>query len=176
MNTAAAPARIASVSADAANLVPPYVASAPIGEIPLQPESKAAQESVAAAPARPVVLVATVDPDIRREIGCLLETYAIKTVWATSMEEVRSLLARETVAACFCGFWLVDGTYRDVVRQLKQQRIAVPAIIVCAPECPTEYRDYLEALKLRSFDFICHPYRHTDFERFLPFAAIQRTD
>jgi DNA-binding NtrC family response regulator len=107
-------------------------------------------------------------------MGELLRGYRINTLWATGIEEVRSAIAREDVMACFCGFWLVDGTYRDVVRHIKHQRADIPMIIICAPECPQEYRDYLAALNIRAFDFICYPYRRIDLERILDFAVALR--
>ncbi len=131
-------------------------------------------ESLQSIPAQPTVMVATVDPAINNSMRELLEMYPLKTIWAKSTDEVRAGLARESVAACFCGFWLVDGTYRDVVRHLKRQPVEIPAIIVCAPACPHEYRDYLAALNIRAFDFICHPYRKTDLERILRAAFSQR--
>jgi DNA-binding NtrC family response regulator len=121
------------------------------------------------------VLVATNDPEIRENMAGLLQLFPLKTVWAKGMQDVKSVLARESVTACLCGFWLVDGTYRDVVRHLKLQRAQIPAIIVCAPTCPHEYRDYLAALNIRAFDFICHPYRKTDIERILR-SAIEAHD
>jgi hypothetical protein len=54
-----------------------------------------------------------------------------------------------------------------VVRLLKHRHAEVPMVIVCSPECPQEYRDYLAALNIRAFDFICHPYRNMDLERIL---------
>jgi DNA-binding NtrC family response regulator len=114
------------------------------------------------------VLIATVDPDIRREMAELLENYPVKILWAKGVEEVRSMLSKGRIAACFCGFWLVDGTFRDVVRHLRSQPVEIPAVIVCAPECPHEYTDYLAALKIRAFDFICHPYRKSDVNKILP--------
>lgn len=119
---------------------------------------------------QPTVLVATVDPGISTSMREMLRTYQLRTVWAKGVDEVRAALAAEHVAACFCGFWLVDGTYRDVVRHLKHQPVEIPAIIVCGPACPHEYRDYLAALNIRAFDFICHPYRKTDLERILQAA------
>jgi CheY-like chemotaxis protein len=113
------------------------------------------------------VLVATNDPEIQKNISALLQLFPVKTLWAKGLEEVKFVLARESVAACFCGFWLVDGTYRDVVRHLRLQPAEIPAIIVCAASCPNEYRDYLAALNMRAFDFICHPYRKSDIERIL---------
>jgi len=115
----------------------------------------------------PSVLIATTDPDIRHTMAELLQAYAIDTLWASGMEEIKTALANRSVAACFCGFWLVDGTYRDVVRHLKRQNAEMPVIIVCAPTCPHEYRDYLAALNIRAFDFLCHPYRRIDLERIL---------
>jgi DNA-binding NtrC family response regulator len=124
--------------------------------------------------ARATVLVATAEPVIGTSLGELLREYPSKTVWARGVEEVRAVLARETVAACFCGFWLIDGTYRDVVRLLKRQPVEVPVAVVCSPSCPQEYRDYLAALNLRAFDFLCHPYRKADVERVLRTVISER--
>jgi DNA-binding NtrC family response regulator len=122
----------------------------------------------------PIVLVATVDPVIRSSMRDLLQMYPLRTLWARGVGEVRALLAKENVAACFCGFWLIDGTYRDVVGLLKRRPVEVPAIIVCEPACPNEYRDYLASLHIRAFDFICHPYRKTDLERILQATLSER--
>jgi DNA-binding NtrC family response regulator len=113
------------------------------------------------------ILVATVDPDIRSSLTALLEANPAKIVSAKSVKEVRAALAKEDVSACFCGFWLVDGTYRDVMRHLKSRPAEIPAIIACPPKCPHESRDYLAALNIRGFDFICYPYTADDLERVL---------
>ena len=130
----------------------------------LQHESSTQFQEIAA---QPTLLVATTDPVISDSMRELLQMYPLRTLWAKSVGEVRVLLAKEDVAACFCGFWLVEGTYRDVVRLLKNRPVEIPAIIVCEPACPNEYRDYLASLNIRAFDFICHPYRKTDLERIL---------
>src|ERR1700683_2251304 len=124
--------------------------------------------------AKPIVLVATVDSTISKTMGELLQMYPLRTIWAKGVDEVRAVLATENVAACFCGFWLIDGTYRDVVRLLKRQPMEIPAIIVCEPACPHEYRDYLAALNIRAFDFICDPYRKSDMDRILRAAISER--
>jgi DNA-binding NtrC family response regulator len=141
------------------------------GMIPMRHESL---EKLPPVLEMPTVLVATVDAEIKESMSGLLDLYPLKTVWAKSVDEVRIALAKENVSACFCGFWLIDGTYRDVVRHLKRQPIEIPAVIVCAPACPNEYRDYLAALNIRAFDFICHPYRKTDMERILQAAFSSR--
>jgi len=125
-------------------------------------------------PQNPSILLATKDLEIRSSMTELLRDYRVNTIWASGTEEIKSALSKEGVAACFCGFWLVDGTYRDVVRHLKRERPEIPVIIICAPTCPNEYRDYLAALNIRAFDFICHPYRRSDLERILHSAMALR--
>jgi DNA-binding NtrC family response regulator len=117
------------------------------------------------------VLVATNDAEIHRDMSALLESFPVNTVWARGMEEVKNALSRGKVSLCLCGFWLLDGTYRDVVRFLRLRREEIPAVIVCAPSCPNDYRDYLAALNISAFDFICHPYRISDMEKILRSAA-----
>ena len=149
----------------------------PLGADPIRsrPESHYCSSKVSV-PGRPSIVVATIDPQIRQGMGELFHGYRVNTLWASGIEEVRSTLAeQQDVLACFCGFWLVDGTYREVVRLLKQHRAEIPMIIVCSPECPQEYRDYLAALNIRAFDFICHPYRQIDLERILESAAALRS-
>jgi DNA-binding NtrC family response regulator len=117
--------------------------------------------------AEATILLATVDPEIRASVSGLLDSYKVRAVSVTRLEELRLALSRETISACFCGFWLVDGTYRDVVRQLRHQPTEIPVIVVCAPGCSEEYRDYLAALNIRAFDYISYPYRKADLERIL---------
>jgi len=85
---------------------------------------------------RPTVLVATVDPVIRSITRDLLQIDPLRSLRARGVGEVRALLSKENVAACFCDFCLMDGTYRDVVRLLKHRPVEIPAIIVCEPACP----------------------------------------
>lgn len=119
------------------------------------------------APNRSTVLIATVDPEIREGLADLLEISSINAIWVGSVEDVKTVVARERIAACLCGFWLQDGTYREVIRHLRRERLDIPTIIVSAPACPQEYRDYLAAMNLGTLDFLCHPYQQSDFERML---------
>jgi FixJ family two-component response regulator len=46
----------------------------------------------------------------------------------------------------------------------------IPAIIVSAPSCPQEFRDYLAAMNLGTLEFLCYPYQKSEFERVLESA------
>jgi DNA-binding NtrC family response regulator len=116
------------------------------------------------------VLIATIDPDISSGLTELFQTFSLNTIWSKGVQAAKILLARERIAACFCGFWLQDGTYRELVRYIRRQRVEIPVIIVSPPACPHEYRDYLSAINIGALDFLCHPYRKSDLERMLPLA------
>jgi len=124
-------------------------------------------ESIDLHKSQATVLLATNDLEIHGTMSELLAPFSVKTIWSKGLQEVKYVLAREKVSVCFCGFWLLDGTYRDVLRHLRLQRAETPAVLVCAPSCPHDYRDYLAALNISAFDFICHPYRKSDIERIL---------
>jgi DNA-binding NtrC family response regulator len=122
------------------------------------------------APGRPTVLIATVEPEIREALTGLLEDATVNAIWVSGVKDVKTLVARERIVACLCGFWLQDGTYREVIRHLRRERMDIPAIIVSGPACPPEYRDYLAAMNLGALDLLCYPYQQSDFNRMLESA------
>jgi DNA-binding NtrC family response regulator len=126
--------------------------------------------SIQRTPGRPTVLIATIDTEIREALAALLEIASLNAIWVGSVEDVKTLVTREGIAACLCGFWLQDGTYREVIRHLRRERMDIPAIIVSAPSCPQEYRDYLAAMNLGALDFLSYPYQKSEFERMLESA------
>jgi DNA-binding NtrC family response regulator len=137
-------------------------------------ESSSSLDSTPASSKVKRVLLATTDFEIRRSISELLQSCGVNTLFASGMEEIKSALAKGKVSACFCGLWLVDGTFRDIVRHMKRQREEIPVIVVGAPACPDEYQNYFAALNIRAFDFIPHPYRRSDVERILGSAVASR--
>lgn len=128
-------------------------------------------------PGRPTVLIATIDPEIQEALAQLLERSSINAIWVGSVMDVKTVIAQENVAACFCGFWLQDGTYREVIRHLRRERMDIPAVIVSSPACPQEFPDYLAAMNLEALHFLCYPYQRSDFEKILApaIAAHART-
>ncbi len=121
-------------------------------------------------------LIATIDPDIRAVLAGLLESAGIKGIWVSSVKEAKALIAKQGVSACLCGFWLQDGTYREIIQHLRRERLDIPTIIVSAPTCPQEFRDYLAAMNLGALDVLSYPYEQSDFERMLQFVIPSRSN
>ena len=116
------------------------------------------------------MLIATADPDIREAMRDLLEAAGVNAIWVSGVNELKTLVATERIAACLCGFWLQDGTYREVIRHLRKGGVNVPAIIVAPPACPQEYGEYLAAVNLGALDFLCYPYQQAELENLLEAA------
>jgi CheY-like chemotaxis protein len=116
------------------------------------------------------VLIATVDHEIRAALTELLESANLEAIWVSSVKAAKTLLSNKKISACLCGFWLQDGTYREVVRHLRRERMDIPAVIVSAAACPREFRDYLAAMNLGSLEVMSYPFERSDFDRILEFA------
>ncbi len=120
---------------------------------------------------RPTILIATVAPEICNDLKEILESFSFHTIWTKGVEAAKSMLAKERIVACLCGFWLQDGTYRELVRHIRRGNIDIPVILVSEPDCPREYRDYLAAINIGALDFLSHPYRKSDLEGMLGMAT-----
>ena len=129
---------------------------------------------VALAPEAPTILVASSDFQVADGLARLLEPYPINTVWVRGAADAKIWFATEKIAACLCGFWLVDGTCREFVKQTKRESSEIPVIIVSSPACENEYREYLAAMNTGAFDFLCYPYRRLELERMLRLAIARR--
>jgi DNA-binding NtrC family response regulator len=119
---------------------------------------------------RPKILIAAADPEIRTGLAEILKAFHVDTIWVNGVEAAKRMLGTQKVAACLCGFWLQDGTYRELIRHMRRESLGVSVIIVSAPACPNEYRDYLAALNIGALDFLCHPYQSYDLARMLETA------
>jgi DNA-binding NtrC family response regulator len=125
-------------------------------------------------PERPTVLIATADPEMRGALEGLLEASCVNAIWVSGVKDVKTLAASERIVACLCGFWLQDGTYREVISHLRRERMGIPAIIVSPPSCPQEYGEYLAAMDLGALNFLSYPYQQSDFEKMLQAATAIR--
>ena len=118
-------------------------------------------------PDAPTVLVAALDWQVRSALSAALASLAINAEWVSSIAEANRVLAAKDVSACLCGYWLEDGTFKDLARQIRRSTAKIPVIAVSAPACRNEYRDYLAAMNIGAFEFLCHPYQKTDLDRVL---------
>ncbi len=118
-------------------------------------------------PDAPTVLVAALDWQVRSGLSAVLASFTINMEWVSSVAEATRILEAKDVSACLCGYWLEDGTFKDLARHIRRSTTKIPMIAVSAPACRNEYRDYLAAMNIGAFEFLCHPYQKSDLDRVL---------
>lgn len=118
-------------------------------------------------PDAPTVLVAALDWQVRSGLSAVLASFTINTESVSSVAEATRILDTKDVSACLCGYWLEDGTFKDLARHIRRSTAKIPVIAVSSPACRNEYRDYLAAMNIGAFEFLCHPYQRIDLERVL---------
>jgi DNA-binding NtrC family response regulator len=126
-------------------------------------------------PDAPTVLVAALDWQVRSGLSAVLTTFTINTEWVSSVAEATKVLDAKEISACLCGHWLEDGTFKDLARHIRRSTAGIPVIAVSAPACRNEYRDYLAAMNIGAFEFLCYPYQRRDLERILRQAITEHT-
>ena len=119
---------------------------------------------------RPTVLMAVSDPEIRKALANMMQYHPLNTIWVGSVEEVRSVMGTTRIATCFCGLWLQDGTYREIVGHLRRAQMDIPTVIVSGPASPIEFGDYLTAMNVGARDCICYPFQQSHFDAILESA------
>lgn len=119
----------------------------------------------------PTVLIATIDPQIRDGLAKLLRKLRVRSIWVDSLEKARLSLAADKVAACVCGFWLADGTCRDLLESVTADVTEIPVIIASSSDFTSEFQHHLSTLNMGAFDFITHPYHTEQSQRILELAV-----
>jgi len=105
----------------------------------------------------------------KENISGLLQLFPVKTLWAKRLGKVEVPCSPGRMwrpAFCAFGLWTAPtATWSDTY---DRQSAEIPAIIVLRSFVfATNIENYLAALNMRAFDFICHPYRKPDIERIL---------
>ena len=124
---------------------------------------------------RPTVLIAASDPEIREALANMMLYQPLHTIWVDRVEDAKSIMVTMRIATCFCGLWLQDGTYREIVRHLRREQSDIPIVIVSGPTSPIEHEVYLSAMNIGAFDCICYPFQQTHFDAILESAIATRS-
>jgi two-component system, NtrC family, response regulator PilR len=110
------------------------------------------------------VLVVGSESQKSRELAAVLLDYGMAPVSAASVLGAMTRLATEDVVVVFCAAELEDGSYGELVRELKLANWKVPVVVVFRLG---DWKEYLEAIRLGAFDCIAPPYRHSEIARII---------
>lgn len=107
---------------------------------------------------RSQALVAVPDVRGRTALASALETKGLDPLFASTLDEAKTILRHEAVAVVFCQQRLADGGFEDVLAENAKLTPNIP-IIVCSPSDDSSL--YIDVMSRGAFDFIAFPYsRH----------------
>jgi two-component system, NtrC family, response regulator PilR len=101
-----------------------------------------------------LALVIDDEPDIRELLEITLARMKVDTRSAATLEQARSLLAKETFDLCLTDMRLPDGNGIDFVRHIQATRPQLPVAVITAHG---NMESAVEALKAGAFDFVSKP-------------------
>lgn len=110
---------------------------------------------------QPDALVMSSHLECRRALVRILQGLRVNTLATATLAEAEEVLSRQGVALVFCDDRLTDGSYRDLLQNLRTWK-KTPHIVVTTRT--GEWKEYQEALGLGVSDMIQYPYRSTDVE------------
>jgi DNA-binding NtrC family response regulator len=109
----------------------------------------------------PQALVASSHLECRRALLRILEDLGVNAFASATLAEAEEVISRQRIALVFCDDHLTDGSYRDLLHNLRTSKQSPHTVVTTRT---AEWKEYLEALGLGAFDMIQYPYRPTDVE------------
>lgn len=106
-------------------------------------------------------LVASSDPEIRETLKGMLARRGMEALFSSTAEEAEAILFRHPISLVFCEERLPDGSFRDVLGEVKRSARLVPVVVVSRLG---DWDKYLEALRLGVHDYIAFPFQRAEVE------------
>jgi DNA-binding NtrC family response regulator len=116
------------------------------------------------------VLVVCEEQETRDQIARAIVKHNLRPVCCFSLQDARSLLAREDFSVVFCSDLLPDGDFRDVTRVASRTGRSAPLVILSRR---ADWDAYLGALRAGAFDSIACPPDFAETERVLQSALLE---
>jgi DNA-binding NtrC family response regulator len=107
------------------------------------------------------LVIASTDMEDRRAMCNVLVKQGLEPIAASTVRECAEIVARENVGLMFCARSLADGDYRDLLVAARHGKRKARIVLTTRV---TDWNEYLEAMRLGTFDVISAPCRPTDME------------
>jgi DNA-binding NtrC family response regulator len=109
------------------------------------------------------VLIICAEAECREKVIGTIHKCGLTPVSCSTLDDARSLLARQHFNIVFCSDTLAGGDFRAVIRVVRP----IPVIVL---SCFAEWEPYLVAMNAGAFDYIACPPDPVETERILWFA------
>lgn len=109
------------------------------------------------------VLIICAEGESRQRVIATIHKCGLGPVSCSTLDDARSLLARQPFSIVFCSDTLPDGDFRAVIRTAR----SIPVIVLSRL---AEWEPYLVAINAGAFDYVACPPDPVETERILWFA------
>jgi len=106
-------------------------------------------------------LVASSDSEVCRALTRILGRHGVEPVFSSTAEEAKAALVRGPISLVFCEERLSDGSFRDVLGEVKRSARLVPLVVVSRLG---DWDKCLEALCLGVHDYVAYPFQGAEIE------------
>src|SRR5262249_23623993 len=120
----------------------------------------------------PLALVASSNSEVRETLTHILSCHGVESVVCFTAAGGEGILFRQPVSLGFCQGRLPDGSFRDVLGEVKRSAKLVPVIVVSRLG---DWDKCLEALRLGVYDYVAFPFQRAEVESIINHALSTRS-
>jgi DNA-binding NtrC family response regulator len=106
------------------------------------------------------ILIVSCRPENRKTLLRVFDASPIDSYCAPSIEDARAALKSRSFSVVFCEERLLDGSYRDLLHDLRSTETTLLVVMLCTGE----WEEYLEALRLGAEEVLRCPLQPTDID------------
>jgi two-component system response regulator PilR (NtrC family) len=107
------------------------------------------------------ILIVSCRPENRKTLTRVFDGLPIESYSAPSIQEARAALRSRGFSVIFCEERLGDGSYLELLHDVRSSAEAPPFIVML---CTGEWEEYLEALRLGAEEVLRCPLQPTDVD------------
>ena len=108
------------------------------------------------------VLIVSCRPENRKTLARVFDELSINSYVAPTIRDAKELLASQSLSMVFCEERLSDGSYCDLLTNV---RATSPEMRFVVMLCTGEWEEYLEAMRLGAQEVLRCPLRPTDIDQ-----------
>jgi two-component system response regulator PilR (NtrC family) len=107
------------------------------------------------------ILIVSCRPDNRKMLMRVFDGLPIDSYSAPSIEQAKEALRLRPFSVVFCEERLTDGSYNDLLREVRAASEDIRFVVML---CTGEWEEYLEALRLGAEEVLRCPLQPTDVD------------
>jgi len=107
-------------------------------------------------------LIVSNNPELSRIVSAMLGSCGLETKRCSTLKEARTMLASNSIQMVFCENFLLDGSFRELLRAIADSRRGIPVVVLSSLG---GWQSHREAIESGAFGCIAPPFRSREIEQ-----------